>query len=531
MSAQRDIVIIGGGHNGLVTACLLAKAGRKPLVLEKRDVAGGACVTEELGSGFRCPTLAHSAGPLMPGLADELGLVKHGLEPIRPEVRIFAPAPGGGPGIHIYEDAARTASELKKVSDKDSARYPEFCATFAKLGKFLRPVLTMTPPSVDAPSTSEMWSMLKLGRSFRALGKKDAYRLLRWGPMAVADLASEWFETELLRAIVASRGICASFAGPWSAGTTVPLLFQAAIDGSAFAPAQTFRGGAGALTQALAAAARAAGAEIRTGAAVARINVDRDRVASVTLDSGEEIAAKVVISNADPRTTFLKLIDPTSLEPDFLLKVRNYRAMGTMAKINYALSALPTFVRGVEPKSLAGRIHIGPEVDYLERAFDAAKYGEPSTSPYLDITIPSIADPSLTSGATSTHKGAHVMSVVMQFAPRNLKEGVWSAHRDDLAALVERTLADYVPNFKSLIVERQVITPEDLESVYGLGGGHPLHGEASLDQIFTMRPILGWARYRTPIAGLYLCGAGTHPGGGVTGGPGANAAREIAKDL
>ena len=525
MSEARDVVVIGGGHNGLVAACLLARGGRKVTVLERRAIVGGACVTEDLGSGFRCPTLAHTAGPLMPGLIEELGLARHGLEMIRPDVRVFAPPAGGrGQGLVIYQDPARTASELKGLSAKDAARYPEFHETFAKLGRFLRPVLAMTPPSIEAPSTGEMWSMLKLGRAFRSLGRRDAYRLLRWGPMAVADLAAEWFETELLRAVVSARGIYGSFAGPWSAGTSVPLLFSAAVDGSAMPPSATFQGGIGALTQALAAAARAAGVEIRTEAETARINVAGDRAESVTLAGGEEIAARCIVSNADPKTTFLKLIDPTALTPDFLLKMNNYRCLGMVAKVNYALSGLPAFGGGAaDGRTLAGRIHIGPEVDSLERAFDAAKYGGISQDPYLDITIPSIADPSL------APKGAHVMSVVVQFAPFRLKTGDWASRRDELGAIVDRTLAAYAPNLGSLVVGRQVITPADLETTYGLSGGHIFHGEQSLDQIFTMRPLLGWARHATPIRGLFLCGAGTHPGGGVTGGPGAGAAREILK--
>ncbi|MEP6708343.1 MAG: NAD(P)/FAD-dependent oxidoreductase, partial [Pyrinomonadaceae bacterium] len=375
---------------------------------------------------------------------------------------------------------------------------------------------------------TELWNLGKLGLAFRGLGKRDAYRLLRWGPMAVADLVAEWFETELLRATIAARGIFGAFAGPWSAGTSTGLLWQAAMDGHAIAPASFIKGGMGGLTQALAKAAQQAGVAIRTGAEVERIDTTTDKASRVLLKNGEEIAARAIVSNADPRTTFLRLIDPIDLDPNFLLKIRNYRAKGISAKINLALSGLPSFagIDGDQAKSkLSGRIHVGPDIDYLERAFDAAKYGNYSPAPYMDITVPSLTDPSLAPA------GAHVMSVYVQYAPYKLKTGDWNSRREEFGDAMINALSLYAPNLKELIVARQVITPLDLEQTYGLSEGHIHHGEQSLDQFFTFRPILGWAQYRTPIKGLYLCGAGTHPGGGVTGGPGANAAREIIKDL
>ena len=386
----------------------------------------------------------------------------------------------------------------------------------------------MTPPVIDKPALGEVWNLGKLGLSFRSLGKKDAFRLLRWGPMAVADLAAEWFETELLRATVAARGIFGAFAGPWSAGTSTGLLWQAALDGKAIAPASFVKGGTGALTQALEGAAKAAGAEMRTSAAVERIQVSEGKATTVVLAGGEEIAARTVVSNADPRTTFLKLVDPLDLDPNFLLKIRNYRAVGISAKVNLALSGLPAFsaLDGMKNTAqLSGRIHIGPDIDYLERAFDAAKYGDYSPEPYMDVTIPSLLDPSLAPGA------AHVMSIYVQYAPYNLKKGNWNSRREEFADNVVNQLSSYAPNLKDLILARQTITPLDLEQTYGLSGGHIFHGEQSLDQFFAFRPLIGWAQYRTPIKGLYLCGAGTHPGGGLTGGPGANSAREIIKDF
>jgi len=288
----------------------------------------------------------------------------------------------------------------------------------------------------------------------------------------------------------------------------------------------------GALAQALAASAKQAGAEIRTGAAVGRILVKNGAVTGVALESGEEIAAGAVISSADPRRTFLRLVDPVHFEPDFLVKMQNYRSKGTTAKVNLALDGLPEFTalrgaggRDVAATTLGGRIHIGPEIDYLERAFDDSKYGEFSREPYLDVTIPTLSDPALAPA------GKHVMSIAMQFAPYKLKAGDWNTRRDELAAAVIKTLAGYAPNLPGMILARQVITPLDLEETYGLTGGHIFHGELALDQLFTMRPLLGWARYRTPLRGLYLCGSGTHPGAGLTGASGANAAREILKDL
>lgn len=525
-----DIIIIGGGHNGLVAACYLARAGLKTLVLERREIVGGGSVTEEIHPGFRCSTLAHATGPLLPHIFKDLDLKRHGLEFIKPEVRAVALNPDG-PSLCLYRDQAQTVSELEKFSAHDAKSYPEFERTFARIGRMLAPLMTMTPPSIDKPAAAEMWNLGKLGLSFRSLGKQDAYRLLRWGPMAVADLVAEWFETEALRAVIAARGIFGAFAGPWSAGTSTGLLLQAALDGSAIGPSEFSLGGMGALTQVLADIALTAGVEIRTSASVVRIDTSEDKASRVVLKSGEEISARAIVSNADPRTTLLNFVDPVELDPSFLSRIQNYRASGVSAKINLALSGLPRFA-GVETgdvhgtgSRLAGRIHIGPDVDYLERAFDAAKYGDYSPAPYMDIRLPSLTDPGL------APPGAHVMSIYMQYAPYKLKHGDWNSRRDEFADKVIEALAGYAPNMKELIVGRQIITPLDLEQTYGLGGGHIHHGEQSLDQFFTFRPIIGWAQYRTPIKGLYLCGAGTHPGGGITGAPGANAAREIIKDF
>lgn len=496
-------------------------------MLERREIVGGAAITEGLHPGFHCSTLAHAVGPLRPQVVRDLQLKSHGLEFIEPAVRVTALHPDGHP-LSIYTDTSRTVNDLKELSPHDASSYPEFESCMARLGRVLAPLLSMTPPTIEKPTPGELWNLGKLGLKFRGLGKKDSFRLLRWGPMAVADLVSEWFETELLRATIAARGIYGAFAGPWSAGTSTGLLWQAALGGQALGPASIVKGGLGALSRALGSAALDAGVEIRTGAEVAEITISEGKASGVVLASGEKITARAVVSNADPRTTFLKLVDPVNFDPNFLGKIRNYRSLGSVAKVNLALSAAPVFsaLKGANDiEKLSGRIHIGPDIDYLERAFDAAKYGDYSPKPYLDITIPTFLDSSL------APKGAHVMSINVQFAPFKLKEGDWNGRREELGDTVVEVVTEYAPKLKELIVRRQVITPFDLEQEYGLSGGHIFHGEQTLDQFFVFRPLIGWAQYRTPIPGLYLCGAGTHPGGGVTGGPGANASREIVKDF
>ncbi len=527
MPGERDVVIIGGGHNGLVTAFYLAKAGYKPLVLERRAEPGGAAITQEFHPGFRCSILAHAAGPLRPDIVRDMQLEKHGLRLITPDVGVVALSPDGR-ALILYNDVKKSVPEIGKFSQKDAAKYPEFQASLAKVSKVIGEALALAPPNIDHPNRGDLWGILQTGRSIRNLGKKDMYRLLRWGPMAVADLVAEYFETELLRATVAARGIFGTFLGPWSAGTSLVLLIRAAGDTHPAGSACFAQGGMGSIAEAMASAATNAGAEIRSGAEVIEVRVKDGVATSVVLSTGEEISAKAIISNADPKRTLLKLVDPVHLAPDFVMKLQHYRMPGTVAKVNLALSGLPEFpaLKGASDTSvLAGRIHIGPEIDYLERAFDESKYGNFSKQPYLEIAIPSITDPSLAPA------GKHVMSIYMQYAPYKLKGSDWDNQRVALGDTVVKTLAQYAPKLPELILTHQIITPQDLEDTYGLTGGHIFHGELALDQFFTMRPLLDWARYRTPIQNLYLCGSGTHPGAGLTGGSGANAAREILKDL
>jgi phytoene dehydrogenase-like protein len=525
MAETRDVIIIGGGHNGLVTAFYLAKAGFKPLVLERRPQAGGAAVTEEFSPGFRCSTLAHSAGPVLPEIVRDMQLARHGLKLITPEIAVTAFSPDGR-ALSLHHDAKLAAQEITRFSQKDAAQYAVFQESLKKIGSVIGEALRLAPPNIDDPSRGDLWAMLQTGRSLRKLGKKDMYRLLRWGPMAVADLVAEFFETELLRAAIAARGIFGTAMGPWSAGSSLVLLIRAAGDSHPAGSSSFAVGGAGAITQAMAAAAKEAGAEIRTSADVKEVRVKDGGATGVVLASGQEIDAKAVISNADPRRTLLKLVDPMHLTPDFVMKLQNYRMPGTVAKVNLALSALPKFtaLNGGE-NALRGRIHIGPEIDYLERAFDESKYGNFSSHPYLEVTVPSLADPSL------APNDKHVMSIYMQYAPFKLKGTDWESQRSSLGETVVKTLSEYAPNLPGLVEDGQIITPKDLEDTYGLTGGHIFHGELALDQFFTMRPLLDWARYGTPIRNLYLCGSGTHPGAGLTGGSGANAAREILKEL
>ena len=520
---MHDTIIIGGGHNALVAAFYLAKGGRKPLVLERRAVLGGCATSEELAPGFRAATLAHTLGPIRPSIARDMQLEKRGVRFVRPDPRLAAPGTDGR-AIVFAIDPARTADAIRPFSSKDAAKYPEFCATMTRVGGFLSGLLEMIPPSIDAPSAGEMWELLKTGRRFRALGRKDGFALLRWGPMAVADLVAEWFETDLLQAAIAARAVHGTAMGPWSAGTGAVLLLAAAIDPAPGGASVTAAGGPGAVTRAMAEAAREAGAEIRTGCDVVRILVKDEAAAGVVLVDGTELPAATVVSGADPRHTFLALGDPVELDPGFVTRIRNYRCPGTVTKLNVALRALPSFrgVTGDPAQALQGRVHIGPGIDALERAFDASKYGEVSAAPYLDVAFPSIHD------ASMAPAGKHVMSVHMQYAPYN-RRGGWDGQADALTAVVLDTLDVYAPGIRALVEHVQVFTPLDLERTFGLTGGHIHHGELALDQLFTMRPTLGWADYSTPIRGLYLCGSGTHPGNGLTGGSGANAARRILK--
>ena len=526
MAETREVLIVGAGHNGLVTAFYLAKAGFKVTVLERRPTVGGCAITEEFHPGFRCSKLAHSTGPIRADIVAEMNLERHGLKTYSPDVRVCSLAADGKP-LLLYSDVASTQQEIAKFSQKDAAGYGEFQKTLARIAEVADLLMAMTPPDLEQPASGNLWEMLKVGRKIRGLGERDLYRLLRWGPMAVADLVAEWFDTELLRGTIAARGIFGTFLGPWSAGSSATLLLRSAADGNPAGPVSHIVGGLGALTAAMAAAAEAGGVEIRTSCEVSQIKVKDGIATGVVLSNGDEIDAHAVISNADPKRTLLGMVEPHHLQPSFLQKLQNVRMNGTVAKVNLALNELPTFkgLNGDAAVALSGKIQVSPEIDYLEHAFDASKYGDFSRRPYLEATIPTLWDSSL------APEGKHVMSIYMQYAPFKLRDTDWSAQRDALGDAVVNTLAEYAPDLPGLVEAGEVITPLDLEQTYGLTGGQIFHGELALDQLFTMRPLLNWAQYRTPIQSLYLCGSGTHPGTGLNGVSGANAAREIVKDL
>ncbi len=522
--ARYDAVIVGAGHNGLVTAAYLAKAGRSVLVLERRERVGGILDTITIAPEIAAPGIVHTVGRLRKSVIRDLGLGKHGLVTIEPGVRVFAPQPESPP-LTLWADAGRTASELRERSAVDAEAYPAFDRKVRSLASFLSYLHAITPPDVKEPSLADALNGLRLGNAFRRLGRKPGREATRAIPMAIADYVAEAFESDAVRGAIASRAVQYTAMGPWSAGSaTVLLADSAGNDGGAPGQSTFARGGPGALAEALANAARGFGAEIRTGAEVVQVQVENHRATGVVLADGSEVRSRVVITAADPKRTLTSLVDPVEIGPHLRWRAANIRTPGTVSKVNLALSGLPAF-NGAEPERLAGRIVIAPSVDHLEQAFDASKYGRIGDEPYLEATIPTISDPTLAPA------GTHVMSVVAQWTPYALREADWSAERDRLGDLVVKTMERYAPGLSDLVTARQVITPVDLETDYGLPGGHVYHAEPGLDQFFVWRPLLGHGRYRLGLPGLYLCGSGAHPGGGVTGAPGANAAREILGDL
>ena len=524
MAQHYDVIVIGGGHNGLVNAAYLAKAGKKVLVLERRHVLGGAAVTEEIFPGFLFSECSYVVSLLRPEIIRELDLPRHGLE-ILPLDGTFSPMPDGN---HLWRmnDHAKSIREIRRHSRLDAEAYDEFSKMMTPMCRFVKPLLSMIPPDPTTLHPRDLQRLFFLGQRFRQLSSDERYTLIQLMTMSAADFLDQWFETDVLKATMSASGIIGTFLGVRSPGTAYVLLhhYMGEIDG-AFRSWGFSRGGTGAISNAIAAAAREAGVEIRTKAPVDQILVKNGRAVGVVLQNGDEISARVVSSSVDPHLTFEKFMGPKELPADFLESVRRYKFRGSSGKVNLALDALPDFksLPGLGAH-LRGAISISPGIEYMERAYDDAKYGRYSRRPYIDIVIPSLTDPSV------APPGKHVLSCFVQYAPYKLAQGTWDEQREAFGDNVVDTLAEHAPNIKKIVISRQVLTPLDLEREFGLTQGNIFQGELSLEQLFFLRPFPGWAYYRTPIDNLYMCGSATHPGGGIMGAPGRIASQVMLKD-
>ncbi len=516
-----DAIIVGGGHNGLVCAAYLARAGRKVLVLERRERVGGAAMSEEVFPGFRFSVFSYVVSLLRPEIIRDLELPRHGLH-ILPLESTLTPLPDGD-YLAQWNDHDQNRRELARHSLRDAEAYDEFGMTLHHMARAIKPLLAMAPPDPTSFHISELRSLLHLRKYFRDLGEKRFHALHKLLTMSAADYLDEWFEGEALKGTKSASGIIGTLLGPRSPGTAYVLLhhYMGELDG-VFRAWGFAKGGNGSVSAAIAAAAQARGAEIRTSATVSQVDIRNGKARGVVLEGGEEIEADVVVSGADPRRTFLSLVGERHLPGDLVESIRRYRFRGSSAKVNLALAEAPDFtcMPGAGPH-LRGAISISPSVDYIERAYDDAKYGEISRKPYMDIVIPSMIDPAM------APPGKHVMSIFVQYAPYHVNGGWTDARREALGDAVVNTLSQYAPNLKGAILHRQVVTPADIERIVGLTEGNIFQGELSLQQMFFLRPVPSWAKYRTPVSGLWQCGAGTHPGGGVMGASGRNAALQI----
>ncbi len=524
MAKSYDVIVIGAGHNGLVHAAYLAKAGKKVLVLERRHLVGGATVTEEIYPGFKYSVCSYVVSLLRPEIIEDLDLASHGLQLLSLD-GTFTPLPNGD-YLARWGDHDKTRQELIRHSRKDAEAYDQFGTLMYHLSRAVRSMLSTVPPDPTSFKPSDLAGLARIGHQFHGLGEERLYDLTKLMTMSSVDFLDEWFEYEPLKATMAASGIIGTFLGPRSPGTAYVLLhhYMGEIDG-VFRSWGFPRGGMGSVAESIASSARSLGAEVRTEAPIARLLVKNGKAEGVVLESGEEIRARAVASSLDPKRTFLKLIEPSDLDSDFAESVRRFKIRGSSGKVNLALDELPNFtcLPGDGPH-LRGSISISPSIDYLEEAYDDAKYGDFSRKPYMDILIPSVIDPSM------APPGKHVMSIFVQYAPYHLKEGTWEEKREAFGDAVVNTLSEYAPNLKNSILHRQVLTPWDLEQKIGLTEGNIFHGELTMDQLFFLRPVPGWAKYRTPIRNFYLCGSGAHPGGGVMGSPGKLAAQELLKD-
>jgi len=517
-----DAIVIGGGHNGLTAAAYLAGAGRKVLVLERRHVLGGAAVTEEVFPGFRFSVASYVVSLLRPEIIRDLDLPRHGLE-ILPLDGTFTPMPNGD---HLWRvnDHAKTRREIARHSKLDAEAYDEYGKAMVEMARFVKPILNMTPPDPMTLDPRELMKLVFLGRRFHGLEAADRYNQVQLMTMSAVDFLDQWFETDVLKATMSASGIIGTFLGVRSPGTAYVLLhhYMGEIDG-AFRSWGFARGGTGAISNAIAAAARERGAEIRTEAPVARIRLQSGRATGVVLSNGDELDAGMVLSSVDPNLTFLKFMDPDrELPAEFVEEIRRYKYRGSSGKVNLALEALPNFTSLPGPGAhLRGAISISPSVEYMERAYDQAKYGEFSRRPYIDMVIPTLTDPSV------APPGKHILSCFVQYAPYKLRSGTWDEQRDAFGDTVIDTIAEHAPNIRDIILHKQVLTPLDIERTFGLTEGNIFQGELTLEQLFFLRPAPGWAQYTTPIRGLWMCGSATHPGGGIMGAPGRNAALRI----
>jgi len=524
MAERYDVIVIGGGHNGLVNAAYLARAGRRVLVLERRERVGGAAVTEEIFPGYRFSMFSYVVSLLRPEIIRDLDLPGHGLQ-ILPLESTVTPMENGD-YLAGWADHDQTREELVRHSPRDAEAYDAYGRLMYHMAHAVKPILGMVPPDPTSLSPRDLLGLLRVGKHFRSLGAEQFHALHKLMTMSSADFLDEWFETDVLKATKSASGIIGTFLGPRSPGTAYVLLhhYMGELDG-VFRAWGFARGGTGAVSESIAAAARRLGAQVRCGAGVARVLVRDGRAAGVVLENGDEIRAHTVVSGLDPHRTFLQLVEAKELPDGFLADIRRFTFRGSSGKVNLALGRLPSFtcMPGIGPQH-RGAISISPSLEYVERAYDDAKYGEFSHRPYMDIVFPSVIDPGM------APPGKHVMSIFVQYAPYHLNGGWTDAKREAFGDAVIGALERFAPDIRSCIEHRQVLTPVDIERITGLTEGNIFQGELSLQQLFFLRPAPGYARYRSPIAGYYQCGSGTHPGGGIMGASGRLAALAVLED-
>ena len=526
MSEAYDVIVIGGGHNGLVSAAYLAKAGRKVLVLEQRPVLGGACVTEETFPGYRVSTFSYVNSLFRPDIIQELNLHQHGFEMLERSPSSFTPF-ADGRSLVLGPDATETHRSIAQFSPKDAEAYPKYEAMLERIAAFIEPTLDEEPPNPQSNKLSDLWRLFKLGKRFRNLGSEmeEAIRVLTAPANHILD---EWFESEQLKTTLATDAIIGAMASPATPGTGYVLFHHVMGETNGKKGVWGYvRGGMGALSNAIAKSAESFGAEIKVNAGVKNVNVANGKAVGVTLHDGTVLNAKTVASNLDCNVTFNKLVGAEHFDADFLRRINRIRYDSASLKINVALSELPDFLAapGKEPgPQHRGTIHICEDRKTIERAFDDAKYGLSSKCPVLECSIPSVVDDSV------APTGKHLMNMFIQYAPYELAEGNWDDHREDFADRCFALMDRYAPNFSASVLDRQILAPPDIENLIGMTGGHIAQGEMTLYQLAPMRPVMGWANYQTPIQNLYLCGAAAHPGGGVMGACGRNAARRMIKD-